>query len=199
MAGGRDFEGRDEVALGVGAVGPHRHLRPREHHRLAQVLENVAERGRRVGHGVGAVQHHEAVEVGVVPADEPGQKQPVGRRHVAAVDGFGQAEQFEAEGQAGELGHLAVEPAELHGHQVAGAAQGHAHGAAGVDDEQARGRGVGRVGAGGQGQQRQVDIGHGRAGIGPQVGQEFSSAVARSLCCGAVERCLNRGFGVVQR
>ena len=56
---------------------------------------------------------------------------------------------------------FAVEPAKLHGHQVAGAAQGHAHGAAGVDDEQARGRGIGRVGAGGQGQQRQVEVGHG--------------------------------------
>ena len=50
--------------------------------------------------------------------------------------------------EAREVGHLVLDALELHGYQLAGVVDGHADGAAGVENEQAQGGGVGRVGAG---------------------------------------------------
>ena len=81
-----DLDGRDEVLAPVGAQHADRDLAAGENHRFAEVFEHETQCRRRIGHGVGAVKHHEAVVTGVVVADEFGQGDPVGRLDVRRVD-----------------------------------------------------------------------------------------------------------------
>ena len=83
---GRDHQRGQEVAAGVVAGLAHRDLRAGEHHGLGQAFEHERQCRGGVGHGVGAVEHDEAVMGLVVPGDDLTDRVPIPWRHVAAVE-----------------------------------------------------------------------------------------------------------------
>ena len=86
---GREQQALVQVELRIGEGTGHRLLRAGQHDGLRAALHQVGQRGGRVGHRVGAVQHHEPV-VGVVGVhDLVADAHPVGRAHVRAVDVHG--------------------------------------------------------------------------------------------------------------
>ena len=78
-----------QVELGIGKGVAHGLLRTGEHDGLRTVLDQVGERRGRVAHGVGAVQNHEAVVVGITLDNDVADTHPVARAHVGAVDVHG--------------------------------------------------------------------------------------------------------------
>ena len=121
--GGGDLEGGDKVFLAVGAHLTDGQLRTGDDDGFAQVLKHETQRRGGERHGVGAVQHDEAVVAVIALLDGEGDFAPVRGIHVGAVDGRVELdvvdEVREVEGLQGvRLGVL-----------------NHADSAAGVDDE----------------------------------------------------------------
>ena len=131
-----DLDGRDEVFAPVGAQHADRNLASGENHRFAEVFEQEAQGRSRIGHSVGAVQHHETVVTGVIVADQLGEGDPVGRFDVRRVDHGGYGVYVDVDVEALQRGEFVVDAAEIEGHQHACRGVGlHADGAARVDDE----------------------------------------------------------------
>ena len=78
-----------QVELGVGKGIAHGLLRAGEYDGLGAVLNQVGKRRRGVAHGVGAVQNHEAVVVGITLDDDVADTHPVTGAHIGAVDVHG--------------------------------------------------------------------------------------------------------------
>ena len=78
-----------QIELGVGKGVAHGLLRAGEHDGLATVLNQIGKRCRGVAHGVGAVQNHEAVVVGITLDDDVADTHPVTGAHIGAVDVHG--------------------------------------------------------------------------------------------------------------
>ena len=95
-------------------------MRAGEDDGLRQVLEHVGEGRGGVGHRVGAVQHDEAVVVGVAVGDAVGDVGPPRGRHVAGVDGRRELEGVDLRVELLELGHTAEQVLEVEGLQGAG-------------------------------------------------------------------------------
>ena len=97
-----------QVELGIGKGVAHGLLRTGEHDGLRTVLDQVGERCGRVAHGVGAVQNHEAVVVGITLDDDVADAHPVARAHIGAVDvhGLHHVELAEARDLGDALGEL---------------------------------------------------------------------------------------------
>lgn len=85
--GGGNLDGGDEVLLAIGAQGADGELRAGEDDGFGKVLEHEAEGGCRVGHGVGAVEDDEAVEVIVVIVYDFDNLCPQRGFHIRGVDG----------------------------------------------------------------------------------------------------------------
>ena len=66
LLGGSYLDGGDEVLLAIGAQHADRELRAGQDDGFAQVFEHEAQGRGGVRHGVGSMQHYEAVVVGVV-------------------------------------------------------------------------------------------------------------------------------------
>ena len=141
--GAGDFDRRDEVFAAVGAQHADGNLAPCEDHGFGEVLEQETQRRGRIGHGVGAVQHDEAVVTGIVVADELRQGDPVVRGHIGRIDHRRHGSHVDVDVEPLERGKLVVDSAEVERHQGAGFGIGlHADRAAGVDDEDRGFRGV---------------------------------------------------------
>ena len=97
-----------QVELGVGKGVAHGLLRAGEHDGLGAVLNQIGKRCRGVAHGVGAVQNHEAVVVGITLDDDVADTHPVTGTHVGAVDvhGLHDVELAEARDLGDALGEL---------------------------------------------------------------------------------------------
>ena len=78
-----------QVELGVGKWIAHGLLRAGEHDGLGAVLDQVGKRRRGVAHGVGAMQNHETVVVGITLDDDVADTHPVTGTHIGAVDVHG--------------------------------------------------------------------------------------------------------------
>ena len=78
-----------QIELGIGKGIAHGLLRAGEHDGLGAVLNQIGKRRRGVAHGVGAVQNHEAVVVGITLDDDIADAHPVARAHIGAVDVHG--------------------------------------------------------------------------------------------------------------
>ena len=74
-----------QIAFGVGAVKPDGLLRARDDDGLGAVLNEIAEGGGGVGHGVGTVRNDEAVILVIMCTDGLRQPQPMLRADVGAV------------------------------------------------------------------------------------------------------------------
>ncbi len=134
--GRRDLDGGDEVLAAVGAKNAYRDLAAREHYRLGEVLEHETESRRGVGHRVGAVEHHETVESGVVVAKSFGQTDPVGGSDVRRVYRTETLVVFDLDTQLFQSRDLALYIAEIERPQRARSRIGnHADGSAGVDQQ----------------------------------------------------------------
>ena len=75
-----------QVELGVGKGIAHGLLRAGEHNGFGAILNQVGKRCRGVAHGVGAVQNHEAVVVGITLDDDVADTHPVTGAHIGTVD-----------------------------------------------------------------------------------------------------------------
>ena len=97
-----------QVELGVGKGIAHGLLRAGEYDGLGAVLNQIGKRRRGVAHGVGAVQNHEAVVVGITLDDDVADTHPVARAHIGAVDvhGLHDVELAEARDLGDALGEL---------------------------------------------------------------------------------------------
>ena len=97
-----------QVELGVGKGVAHGLLRAGEHDGLGAVLDQVGKRCRGVAHGVGAVQNHEAVVIGIAFNDDVADAHPVTGAHIGAVDvhGLHDVELTEARDLGDTLGEL---------------------------------------------------------------------------------------------
>ena len=78
-----------QVELGVGKGVAHGLLRTGEHDGLGTVLNQIGKRRGGIAHGVGAMQDHEAVVVGVALDDDIADAHPVAGAHVGAIDVHG--------------------------------------------------------------------------------------------------------------
>ena len=78
-----------QIEFGVGKGIAHGLLRAGEHDGLGAVLNQVGKRCRGVAHGVGTVQNHEAVVVGITLDDDVADTHPVTGAHIGAVDVHG--------------------------------------------------------------------------------------------------------------
>lgn len=142
-AGPSDFDGRDEVLAAVGAQDADGNLAPGENHGLGEVLEQKTQGRSGVGHGVGAVQDDEAVVTGVVVADDPGQREPVGGSHVGRIYDGRHGLHVDVDVEPLERGELVVDGAEVERHEGTRFGVGlHADGTSGVDNQN---RGFGTV------------------------------------------------------
>ena len=101
-----DLQRRDEVLGAVLADLADGQLASREHHRFGQTRQHERERRGGVGHGIGAVQHDEAVEVLVTVGDHGRYPSPAGRVHVRGVDGRVHLHVIEIEAEAPDLRHV---------------------------------------------------------------------------------------------
>ena len=79
-------EAVQQVGLGVGDVGVDGPLTAGEDYGLGAVLDEIAQSGGGVGHGVGTMADHKAVVAVIAFPDGPGDEQPVGGSHVGGVD-----------------------------------------------------------------------------------------------------------------
>ena len=97
-----------QVELGVGKGIAHGLLRAGEYDRLGAVLNQIGKRRRGVAHGVGAVQNHETVVVGITLDDDVADTHPVTGAHIGAVDvhGLHDVELAEARDLGDALGKL---------------------------------------------------------------------------------------------
>ena len=78
-----------QVELGVREGAGHGLLRACKHDGLLAVLDQIRKRRGRIGHGVGAVQHHKAVVAVICVHNDVADLEPVARAHVGAVDVHG--------------------------------------------------------------------------------------------------------------
>ncbi len=86
VVGPGEDDRRDDVLATIGAHVPHRELGAGEDHGLGQPVQQEAEGRGGVGHGVGAVEHHEAVVVVVAPDHGAGDPDPIVGPHLGAVE-----------------------------------------------------------------------------------------------------------------
>ena len=86
-AGGTTLLGADDKA-GVAEIMTfaERMLRPRENHRLAETGQRVRQRGARIAHRIGAVQHHKCIGVIAVRAQVVRHRLPIVGRRVRRID-----------------------------------------------------------------------------------------------------------------
>ena len=75
-----------DVRGGVRFDFAERMLRPRENHRLAETGQRVRQRGARIAHRIGAVQHHKCVGVIAVRAQVVRHRLPIVGRRVRRID-----------------------------------------------------------------------------------------------------------------
>jgi hypothetical protein len=87
VAFGGYLQGCDEVFLAVGAHFAYGKLRACDYDRFFQSVEHERQGRGRIGHSVGAVQDYESVVSLIVFGNYPHDVLPVGRAHVAGVDG----------------------------------------------------------------------------------------------------------------
>ena len=78
-----------QIELGVGKGVAHGLLRAGEYDGLGAVLNQIGKCCRGIAHGVGAVQNHEAVVVGIAFDDDVADTHPVTGTHIGAVDVHG--------------------------------------------------------------------------------------------------------------
>ena len=97
-----------QIEFGVSKRVAHGLLRAGEYDGLGTVLNQIGKRCRGVAHGVGAVQNHEAVVVGITLDDDVADTHPVTGTHVGAVDvhGLHDVELAEARDLGDALGEL---------------------------------------------------------------------------------------------
>ena len=107
VLGGRDLYRGDKVLLAVRARHPDRELASGEDNRLGQVLQHVAQRGGRVGHGVCSVQDDEAVIFIIPLLDQQGKRLPERWFHVGGVDQRVEGVGVDPQGEFVEFRHLA--------------------------------------------------------------------------------------------
>ena len=82
---GSQFDGGDQVFLGVGAQMPDGELRAGKDDRFGQPREHETQRRSGIGHRIGAVQYHEAVVGLVTVAHHRSDLHPVGRGDIGRV------------------------------------------------------------------------------------------------------------------
>ena len=82
LASGGYLEGTDDVLTAVGAQHAQGQLAAGEDDGFGKVFEHEAQRRSGVGHGVGAMEHDEAVVALVFALDDVGNVDPQGGRHV---------------------------------------------------------------------------------------------------------------------
>ena len=93
-AGGGDQNGVDDVVQSVTAHHTQGNLRSGQYHRLSQPLQHEGEGGGGIGHGVGAMQHHETVKLVIALGDDPADFVPVLDSNVGGVQQRGKLHQF---------------------------------------------------------------------------------------------------------
>ena len=135
------LEGGDKIFLTVGAHLADRKLRTGDDDRLVQVFEHETQRRRGESHGVGAVKHHEAIEIVVVILNGSSHIAPVRRSHGSTVDGRIELDIVNLEIEHLDFRHIVdkmreVERLQRMCHRVLN----HSDCAAGVDDEDFRSR-----------------------------------------------------------
>ena len=131
-----DFDGRDEVFLAVGAQHADGELAAGEDDRLGEIFEGETHGRGRVGHRVGAMQHHETVEEVVVVVDDARQLDPQLRIHVGRVDGRIELHRGDVALYLFQLGNVLHEVVECEALQCSGFGVAyHADGATGVDEQ----------------------------------------------------------------
>ena len=134
MVGSCHLDAGDEVLLAVGAQHADGQLAAGEDDGLRQVLEHKGEHAGRERHGVGAVEHHEAVIVGIAVGNGVGQLRPQPWRHVAGVDGRVELVGGNLRLELLQLGHATQQVLEVKGLQCSGLRVAvHADGPAGID------------------------------------------------------------------
>ncbi len=135
-AGGH-FYGADDIFAAVATQHSQRQLAAGEHDGFAQIVEHKAESRGAVGHGVGAVQYHKAVVVGIFALDDGGNLYPKVGCHVGGVDDVLYLTRVDAVAAAVEQWHGVIDVFHGKGSQRAFLVLHHADGAAGVDDADA--------------------------------------------------------------
>ncbi len=133
--GGGYLEGADDVLAAVGAQHAQRQLAAGEDDGLAEVLEHEAQGRGGIGHGVGAVEDHEAVVVVVLALDDVGDVDPERGSHVAGVYDVVQRHRVDAVLAAFELRHGVVDAVEGKRMQRPVLVLHHADGAAGINNQ----------------------------------------------------------------
>ena len=113
IACGGYLDARQEVFLAVGAELADGQLRTGDDDGLAHILEQEAQGRCGVGHGVGAVQQHETIIVGIVVGYDVGHLHPVARLHVGGVDGGIERERINVVVELVEFGHIVAELLEI--------------------------------------------------------------------------------------
>ena len=135
---GSDREGGHQVLPAIRPQLRDRPLRSGQHDGDVDALQQEAQRGCRVRHRVGAVQHHDPGVSRRVGDDGVGDVDPVRRAHRRRVDGVGERRDGQGEGQPAKERQVVPDLPQVERHERAGRVRSHAEGATGVEDEDGR-------------------------------------------------------------